>query len=210
MWPLLLTVKCNKKDITGILRCLHNPYNINSSHSKKKNFILLINYSLCYERAWLQVELHSFLISALDGSEGLVSRPIRFSSDGKFPHARFLRSYLGPEQNWMLWREKHVTFRAGNRAKIFRHPAGKLVTKPTKLSVTHQHPLILYQTSTSLKGCYLQRNTYSWCSYAPKHSEFAFSCTYISWSGFYCYRTPSYYRYQHAYASYGYHDYQVP
>jgi len=64
----------------------------------------------------MKVQLHSFLTSALDGTEWLVSRRSIFISVAKVPHTSFLRSYMGALE------KKHITYRAGKRAKILPSP----------------------------------------------------------------------------------------
>lgn len=44
---------------------------------------------------WLKVKLHSFLTSALDGSEWLVSRRSPFISEEKVPHTNFSKKLHG-------------------------------------------------------------------------------------------------------------------
>jgi hypothetical protein len=57
----------------------------------------------------VQVELHAFLTSALDGGERLASRPGRFTPTGSAPRIHWIRGWVGPtaiyEFVWGTWRQ---------------------------------------------------------------------------------------------------------
>jgi hypothetical protein len=65
-------------------RCTHKKYSLKKqSQWKAKVYLCLISYALCHEDIWeIGFTAPLFLISALDGSEWLATRPYRFTSRG--------------------------------------------------------------------------------------------------------------------------------
>jgi hypothetical protein len=66
----------------------------------------------------VDVYIHVYLTSALDGAEWSDSRPGHFTSDERAPVAHFVRGWVGPRAGVDAFAKRNVYSPAGNRTLV--------------------------------------------------------------------------------------------